>query len=140
MTQASCLFCRIVVGEIPSARVYEDPEIIAINDIHPQAPVHVLVLPREHIVELAAAADGHRDLLGRLLLAVKRVAEQTGIAGSGYRVIANSGPDSGQEVPHLHIHVIPRFDGDGGGSLQSVIRVPSSKSIQAIAKRIREGK
>ena len=106
MTQANCIFCRIVAGDIPATPVYQDPAIIAINDINPLAPVHVLVLPREHIVELAVVGEGQGDLLGRLLLAVKRVAEQMGIAQSGYRVIVNSGPDSGQGVPHLHFHLL----------------------------------
>lgn len=107
MTQTgACIFCRIVAGEIPSAPVYQDAEIIAIPDIQPQAPVHVLVMPRAHIVSLGHAEATHEALLGRMLLAAKQIARQAGVAESGYRVITNVGPDSGQVVPHLHWHVL----------------------------------
>lgn len=107
MAEASgCIFCRIAAGEIPSDLVYRDPEIIGIRDIRPQAPVHLLVLPRTHIVSLAETDETHLALLGRMLLVVKRIAEETGVAQSGYRAITNVGRDSGQEVPHLHWHLL----------------------------------
>ncbi|MBI4498886.1 MAG: histidine triad nucleotide-binding protein [Chloroflexi bacterium] len=107
MAQASgCIFCRIVAGEIPSDMVYQDPEVIAIRDIRPQAPLHVLVLPRTHLVSLAEVDAAQAPLLGRMLLVVKQVAEEAGVTQGGYRVITNIGRDSGQEVPHLHWHVL----------------------------------
>ena len=101
-----CIFCRIAAGEIPSKLVYQDDQVVAFPDIHPAAPVHVLVVPRKHVPSVAHLADGDQELSGRLLLAARTVAEQAGVAGSGYRVIINIGDEGGQTVPHLHLHVI----------------------------------
>ncbi len=108
---ADCIFCRIAGKEIPSQVVYEDDAILAFNDINPQAPVHVLFIPKEHIASLAETEDRHRDLLGRMLLAVRRVAEDRGL-GQGYRVVNNCGSQGGQTVNHLHVHLL------GGRSMQ----------------------
>lgn len=101
---AECIFCRIVAGTIPAARVAENERGVAFRDLHPQAPVHVLVVPRRHVDGLAAAADGEE--LGALLLLAREVAEREGVAASGYRVVTNSGADGGQTVGHLHLHVL----------------------------------
>jgi histidine triad (HIT) family protein len=101
-----CIFCRIVRGEIPAGRVYEDDAVIAFRDIHPQAPVHVLVVPREHVASTDALTDAHRELAGRLLTAVPLVARAAGGLENGYRVIANTGRDGGQTIDHLHLHVL----------------------------------
>lgn len=98
-----CLFCRIVAGEIPAQVVYEDDAVVAFRDVNPQAPVHVLVVPREHVPTLTAAAA---DLVGRVAAAATTVAAQQGIEESGYRTVVNTGPDAQQSVPHLHFHVI----------------------------------
>jgi histidine triad (HIT) family protein len=100
-----CLFCKIVAGEIPSEAVYQDEHVYAFRDINPVAPSHVLVVPRRHIAALDEIQDGDEDLLGRLLVASKKVAEQENLS-NGYRVLTNTGPDSGQVVFHLHFHVI----------------------------------
>ena len=101
-----CLFCKIIAKEIPARIVLEDDELIAFHDVKPQAPTHVLVIPKRHIVGIADAKEGDGALLGKLLLAAPRVAEATGIAGSGYRVVINSGADAGQSVFHIHVHVL----------------------------------
>lgn len=101
-----CLFCRIANKEIPSKAVFEDEDVYAFHDINPGAPVHVLVVPKRHIQGLAQAAPGDEVLLGKLLLTAKRVAEQLGIGESGYRTVINNGPNAGQSVFHLHVHVI----------------------------------
>ena len=101
---ANCLFCRIVRGEIPAAVVAENESAIAFRDIGPQAPVHVLVIPRAHLGSLNDAADA--PLLGELLAFAKRVASSEGVADSGYRVVINTGADGGQSVGHLHLHVL----------------------------------
>jgi histidine triad (HIT) family protein len=101
---AECIFCRIVAGTIPAARVAENERGVAFRDLHPQAPVHVLVVPRRHVDGLAAAADGEE--LGALLLLAREVAEREGVAASGYRVVTNCGTDGGQTVGHLHLHVL----------------------------------
>jgi histidine triad (HIT) family protein len=103
---SDCIFCRIVAGEIPSARVMEGDEWIAIRDINPAAPTHVLVIPRRHVESVAALEDGDRALAGALLLAARDVARQEGLAESGYRTVINTGHDGGQTVAHLHVHVI----------------------------------
>jgi len=99
-----CLFCRIVQGEIPAARVDENEHCIAFRDISPQAPSHILVIPREHVPSLNAAASA--ALPGELLLMAARVAAREGIAESGYRVVLNTNAHGGQTVYHLHAHVL----------------------------------
>jgi histidine triad (HIT) family protein len=99
-----CLFCRIIRREIDSPLVYESPSCVAFRDINPQAPTHVLVVPREHVASLNDADDP--KLLGELLLAVAEVARQEGIDQSGYRTVINTNKDAGQAVFHIHVHVI----------------------------------
>lgn len=101
-----CLFCRIVRGELDSERVAEGSRWVAIRDISPQAPTHVLVVPREHIESLNEMDVSRTELAGHLLLAAREVAEQEGLAQGGYRVVANTNRDGGQTVPHLHLHVL----------------------------------
>ena len=102
----SCLFCKIVAGEIPAAKVYEDDQVIAFNDINPQAPMHVLVIPRDHIESLDDASQKDEGLLGHLLRVGARVANDLGHAESGYRTVINTGEGAGQSVLHLHVHVL----------------------------------
>jgi histidine triad (HIT) family protein len=102
---SDCLFCKIVAGEIPADKIFEDDEIVAFNDIRPQAPVHALVIPRRHIESLDDAEAGDAELLGRLLLAVRRLAAETGVSG-GYRVVTNCGAPAGQSVFHVHFHLL----------------------------------
>ncbi|HYW06395.1 MAG TPA: histidine triad nucleotide-binding protein [Longimicrobium sp.] len=102
----NCIFCRIIAGELPSPRVLENEHLIAIRDIHPAAPTHVLLIPRKHVVSLAELEEGDVELGGRLLLAARKVAEQEGIAESGFRMVVNTGVDGGQTVGHLHFHVM----------------------------------
>jgi histidine triad (HIT) family protein len=102
----NCIFCKIVRGEIPSQRVLEDEHYLAIRDINPAAPVHVLVIPRRHVESMAHLDDGDAELAGRLLVAARDVARQAGVAESGYRVVINTGREGGQTVGHLHVHVI----------------------------------
>jgi histidine triad (HIT) family protein len=101
----NCIFCRIAAGEIPAQKVYEDDELIAFKDIRPAAPVHLLVIPREHLSGLADAGAAHEALLGRMMTLAPRLAQEQG-ATNGFRVIVNTGPDGGQEVYHLHMHVM----------------------------------
>jgi histidine triad (HIT) family protein len=101
-----CLFCRIVAGEIPADLVYQDESCIAFRDINPQAPVHVLVIPREHIESLDEAGQRDEGTLGHLLRVAARVANKQGLSESGYRTVINTGAGAGQSVFHLHLHVI----------------------------------
>jgi len=101
-----CLFCKIAAGEIPSAEVYSDEEFYAFRDINPAAPSHVLIIPRKHVEKLTDATSGDEALLGRLLLVANRVADKEGIAERGFRCVLNCGPDAGQEVMHIHLHVL----------------------------------
>ena len=100
------LFQKIIDREIPADIVYEDDRSLAFRDIHPQAPVHVLVIPKKPLVSVASASDEDRDLLGHLLIVARDVARQEGLADGGYRIVANNGRDGGQEVLHLHLHVL----------------------------------
>jgi histidine triad (HIT) family protein len=101
-----CIFCKIANKEIPSKVVFEDEHVIAFHDTNPQAPTHALVIPKRHIAGIAQAAPEDEAVLGRLLLAARRVAELTGIAESGFRTVVNSGANAGQTVFHIHVHVL----------------------------------
>ena len=106
MNQKDCLFCKIIAGEIPSAKVFEDDVCIAFNDISPQAPTHVLVIPREHFDSLDKAEKSHKETLGHLLLTVAEIAREKGFAENGYRTVINTNNDGGQTVFHLHVHLL----------------------------------
>ncbi len=101
-----CLFCQIVAGEIPSAMVHEDDLVVAIRDIAPRAPTHILVMPRAHIPSAAELAEDHGPLLGRLFAVAADLAREEGIVDGGYRLTINVGRGAGQSVPHLHLHVM----------------------------------
>jgi histidine triad (HIT) family protein len=101
-----CLFCKIVAGEIPSTRVAEDDRVIAIRDIAPRAPTHILVMPRDHIASAADLTDADADLAGHILAVAADVARSEGIAERGYRITTNVGAWGGQTVDHLHFHVM----------------------------------
>jgi len=101
---SDCIFCKIVRGEIPAKVVYEGERVLAFDDVHPQAPVHTLVIPKEHFTNLQD--DVPPELLGELFTSVREVARIKGVAETGYRVIVNNGPDANQTVPHLHIHIL----------------------------------
>ncbi|MFB9909221.1 histidine triad nucleotide-binding protein [Allokutzneria oryzae] len=103
---SDCLFCRIAVGEIPAKIVHESENVLAFRDINPQAPTHVLVIPREHYPHAAALAAGRPEVVAELVVAAGVVAEQEGIAESGYRLLFNTGEQAGQTVFHAHLHVL----------------------------------
>ena len=101
----NCVFCKIAKGELPSRKLYEDNEIFAFHDIHPQAPVHFMLIPKEHVGSLAEVNDGHQQVLGKMMGLAPKLAKDQGL-NEGFRVIVNSGAIAGQEVFHLHIHVV----------------------------------
>jgi len=101
-----CIFCRIVAGEVSSDIVYQDEDFLAFRDISPQAPTHVLIIPKTHITSLAELTEGQQELVGRLIIIAKNLAEKEGVAERGYRLVINCGPEGGQLVPHLHLHLI----------------------------------
>jgi histidine triad (HIT) family protein len=100
-----CIFCRIVAGEIPSTKVFEDERYCAFRDINPKSPVHFLVITREHI-DGVADMEGREELLGGLVTTGVRLAAELGLADAGYRLVLNQGADGGQSVPHVHLHVL----------------------------------
>ena len=102
---SDCLFCRIVAGEIPSSKVYEDDDILAFKDIHPARPVHILVIPKKHITSLATVSADDQAVLGRILVKANEIAVAQG-SPDGFRVIINTGRVGQQEVPHLHAHIV----------------------------------
>ena len=101
-----CLFCKIVKGDIPSNKVYEDDEILAFNDIQPAAPIHILVIPKKHITSLAYIEKEDENIIGKIYTVINKIAEEQHFKENGYRVIVNCGKDGGQEVMHLHFHVL----------------------------------
>lgn len=101
-----CLFCKIIKREIPSTIVYEDEEILAFRDINPVAPVHVLVIPKKHISSLVDLKPEDEALVGRIYSVINKIAKQENVFESGFRVVVNCGEDGGQEVKHLHFHLL----------------------------------
>jgi histidine triad (HIT) family protein len=104
--RADCLFCRIVAGDIPSTMVHQDDAIIAFRDINPQAPTHILVIPRDHIASADDLTRGHAELLGRIFEVAAQLAASERIASDGYRIVTNIGRNGGQSVDHLHFHLL----------------------------------
>lgn len=101
-----CIFCKIAAGKIPSTRVFEDDVCFAFNDLSPQAPTHILIIPREHVDSLDKAGESAKPTLGHLLLAAAKIAREKGFADNGYRVVINTNADGGQTVFHLHVHLL----------------------------------
>ena len=102
----NCIFCQIVAGKVHSETIYEDEELIVFHDIHPQAPVHLLIIPRKHIPSLADLSEEESPLIGRMVNVANQLAKSEGIAESGYRLAINCGEQGGQLVPHLHMHLL----------------------------------
>ncbi len=103
---SDCIFCKIIAGEIPSKQVYKDDLVTAFYDINPLAPVHVLIVPNEHIPSVNEVEERHEAVLGRMFTVAKKIAAEHGIAEGGYRLVVNTGADGGQEVFHLHMHLL----------------------------------
>lgn len=101
-----CLFCRIISGEIPAKKIFEDDQVVAFNDINPQSPVHVLVIPRKHIASLDDLNEEDAGAIGMTLVRVAEIARGLQLSGQGYRVVANHGEDAGQTVFHIHFHLL----------------------------------
>ena len=101
-----CIFCRIIAGEIPSDVVYQDQDCFAFRDIAPQAPTHLLIIPKLHIASLSGLTEAQAALAGRMIIIARNLAEQEGLATNGYRLVINCGYEGGQVVPHLHLHLI----------------------------------
>ena len=112
-----CLFCKIAAGEIPSTKVYEDDHWFAFRDINPSAPVHVLLIPRQHVKNILALTDETNKNFSDFFLVVKKIAEQEGLGDNGFRLVINTGAEAGQTVFHFHIHLIPRYENDNAGIL-----------------------
>lgn len=112
---SNCLFCKIVRGEIPCRKVYEDDEVLAFHDINPVAPVHFMLIPKLHLASLADADERHAALLAKMLLLAPKLAKEQGL-DDGFRTVINTGKGGGQEVFHLHVHVI------GGGNIPPMVK------------------
>ena len=101
-----CIFCKIIKGEIPSKKVYEDDKVLAFYDISPEAPTHFLVIPKEHIVSANEIDEKNADVIAHIFLVINKIARELGIDKSGYRIVNNCGEDGGQTVGHIHFHVL----------------------------------
>ncbi|WP_026884884.1 histidine triad nucleotide-binding protein [Clostridium akagii] len=101
-----CLFCKIIKGEIPSTKVYEDDKVLCFKDINPEAPVHVIVIPKKHISSLNDLTVNDEEVIGHIYTVIRKITKELGIADSGYRVVSNCNEDGGQTVPHVHFHVL----------------------------------
>jgi len=130
-----CLFCKIVKGEIPSEKIYEDEFAFAFLDINPLADGHTVIVPKIHAENIL---DLPENQTGPLFLGVKKVTEaiNSALKPHGFTIGINHGKVSGQVIDHLHVHVIPRFEGDGGGSIHSVVKTPPRESIRVIKEKI----
>jgi histidine triad (HIT) family protein len=105
MCDANCIFCKIIAGQIPSKKIFEDEDILAFQDIHPAAPVHFLIIPKQHVASLADVTEAHASVLGRMMALIPRLAREQG-ADNGFKTVINTGRDGGQEVFHLHLHIL----------------------------------
>ncbi|NLW41391.1 MAG: histidine triad nucleotide-binding protein [Tissierellia bacterium] len=103
---SDCIFCKIINRELPSEIVYEDDEILAFKDVNPQSPVHILVIPKEHIESLNHINSSHSNLIGNIFVTIRNIAEELGIDKEGYRVVNNCGENGGQTVSHIHFHIL----------------------------------
>jgi histidine triad (HIT) family protein len=106
MTETTCLFCRIVTGDLPSRRVHEDETVVAFHDIAPRAPTHILLVPRDHIPSVLDLTEDHGQLLGHLFHVAAEIARREGVAERGYRLVSNVGDWGGQSIDHLHWHLM----------------------------------
>ena len=106
MAANECLFCKIVLGDVSADIVHEDDQVLAFRDINPRAPIHILIIPKQHLESLASVADENRDLMGHMMLSTKKIATDEGLSQSGYRTVINIGADGGQTVNHLHLHLL----------------------------------
>lgn len=106
MAEANCIFCKIGRGEIPAEKLFDDGRVFAIRDINPKAPVHILVIPYAHVEALADATPDDLAAAARCIEVAPAIAREAGLSASGYRLVANQGADSGQEVPHFHLHIL----------------------------------
>ncbi|MFA4999591.1 MAG: HIT family protein [Parcubacteria group bacterium] len=135
MANKDCLFCKIAAKEINSATIYEDENAMAFLDVHPLAPGHAIVIPKIHAENILDLSD---ELIGPIFKAVKNVTSllKEKLGPKGFTIGINHGSISGQSMNHLHIHVIPRFEGDGGGSIHSVVKNPPKESLEEIKLKI----
>ncbi len=101
-----CLFCKLIAGEIPADIVYQDDDVFAFRDIAPQAPTHILVIPKQHIETINDVDESHQAILGKMLVTTKRLAKEEGLADNGYRLVMNCNQDGGQTVYHIHLHIL----------------------------------
>lgn len=134
---SDCLFCKIVDKTIGAIVVYEDQNTVAFLDIHPKAPGHTMVIPKAHATKLGDVPDSE---VGPLFAAVKNVAGtiEKSLAPQGFTIGINQGKAAGQAVDHLHVHIIPRFTNDGGGSVHSIVNNPPKETLEEIAGKIKQ--
>jgi len=128
-----CIFCKIIKGEVPNYTVYEDDDVLAFLDIFPHAKGHTVVIPKKHIERIEELDESSA---GALLLAIKKITKKIDevLHPDGYNIGWNDGKSAGQVVPHLHIHIMPRWENDGGGSMHSIIKNPGEISVADLAK------
>lgn len=132
-----CVFCRINQGEIPAAVIYEDEKTLAFLDVHPIAKGHTIVVPRQHLSDiLTADAEMVKNIFGAVQIVAQKISRA--LRPDGFNIGLNQGEAAGQAVPHLHIHVIPRYKDDGGGSLHSIVHHPPRESLEEIQKEINQ--
>lgn len=101
-----CIFCKIAAGEIPSRKVYEDDLVFAFYDLHPIAPIHILIIPKKHIASVNEFEENDREIMSNMFLAAKNIAKSLGFSENGYKLLIRTGKDGGQEIPHLHMHLL----------------------------------
>jgi histidine triad (HIT) family protein len=136
----SCIFCRIISGDVPAHKVYENEWVLAFLDIHPSAPGHTLIIPKTHVDRIEKLREEDAEALFNVLYRLVGIIQAAVYAPSS-TIGINNGSESGQEIPHVHIHVIPRFQGDKGGIIQGVTRktnITGKNEMYKIAERIRE--
>lgn len=134
-----CLFCNIANKKIPSEIIFEDDSTVAFLDIHPRAPGHTLIIPKRHSENVI---DADASSLHAVILTIQRITGilRASLSPAGFTIGINHGSEAGQAIPHLHAHILPRFKGDGGGNIHSVVNNPGAESVHQIADKIRQKK
>lgn len=133
-----CLFCNIISGEVPSSKVYEDEMVYAFLDIAPSSNGHTLIMPKKHVERFNDMSPDDAALFFKSVNKIAKAVEK-GVSADGSNIGLNNGKAAGQEVPHVHIHLIPRYEGDGGGGMKSIVHTnPDTDNLDEIAARIRE--
>ena len=135
---SECIICKIIKGEIPAYKVYEDDKFLAFLDIHPSAPGHTMVVPKEHVSTMFEMGVGELGELYKKVCEIALMIKNSELQATGFNIGVNHWKTAGQEIEHLHVHIIPRSEGDGGEAIQSIVKSSHGENLEEVARKIRK--